>query len=111
MATRTISAGQLILATGVRDELPAVPGLAERWGQASFTAMATELNEGRIGIIAGTPMAMHQGLMLPDWGSPTLFLNGVFMPTHDERAQLQRRGTQVEAHLSSASTLRRMSCW
>ena len=100
VATRTISAGRLILATGVRDELPAVPGLAERWGRSVFHCPychGYELNEGRIGIIAGTPMAMHQGLMLPDWGSPTLFLNGVFTPTHDERAQLQRRGTQIEA--------------
>ena len=73
VATRTISASRLILATGVRDELPAVPGLAERWGRSVFhcpTAMATELNEGRIGIIAGAdghaPGADAAGLGQPD---------------------------------------------
>jgi len=34
-----------------------------------------EMNAGRIGIIAASPLAQHHVLMLPDWGSPTLFLN------------------------------------
>ncbi|HEY0819425.1 MAG TPA: NAD(P)/FAD-dependent oxidoreductase [Rhizobacter sp.] len=95
-----VSAGRLVLATGVRDELPAVPGLAERWGRSVFHCPychGYELDAGPIGIIAATPMAQHQGIMLPDWGTPTLFLNGVYTPTDDELAALARRGTRVEA--------------
>ncbi len=36
MRSEAISAGRLILATGVRDQLPTVPRLAEHWVVASF---------------------------------------------------------------------------
>lgn len=94
-----VSAGRLVLATGVRDELPPVPGLAERWGRSVFHCPychGYEMDAGPVGIIAGSPLAHHQALMLPDWGVTTLFLNGVYTPSDDERAALQRRGTKLE---------------
>ena len=48
---------------------------------------------GAIGVIATSPMAMHQAAMLPDWGPTTLFLNDAFTPSADELALLARRGT------------------
>lgn len=95
-----VSAGRLILATGVRDELPPVPGLAERWGRSVFHCPychGYELGGGDIGVIAATPMAQHHAVMLPDWGRVTLFLNGVYTPSAEERAELARRGARVEA--------------
>lgn len=97
---RAVSAGRLILATGVRDELPPVPGLAERWGSSIFHCPychGYELEAGDIGIIAATPMAHHHAVMLPDWGRVTLFLNGVYAPGDAELAELAKRGTRVEA--------------
>lgn len=94
-----ISAGRLIIATGVRDELPPVPGLAERWGRSIFHCPychGYEMNAGPIGIIAASPLALHHALMLPDWGSPTLFLNGAYTPSAEDLATIARRGTQVE---------------
>ncbi len=94
-----ISAHRLIIATGVRDELPPVPGLAERWGRSIFHCPychGYEMNAGRIGIIAASPLALHHALMLPDWGSPTLFLNGAYTPSDEDLAAIARRGTQVE---------------
>lgn len=95
-----ISAGRLILAFGVRDELPAVPGLAERWGHSVFHCPychGYEMDAGRIGIVASSALAQHHAIMLPDWGTPTLFLNGAYTPSEEELAALTRRGTQVEA--------------
>jgi thioredoxin reductase len=102
VGSETISAGRLILATGVRDELPPVPGLAERWGRSVFHCPychGYEMNAGPIGIIAASPLALHHALMLPDWGSPTLFLNGAYTPTAEDLAAIDRRGTQVEPAL------------
>lgn len=102
MGSESISAKRLIIATGVRDELPPVPGLAERWGRSVFHCPychGYEMDAGRIGIIAASPLAQHHALMLPDWGSPTLFLNGAYTPTADELAAITRRGTQVETVL------------
>lgn len=95
-----VSAGRLILASGVRDELPPVPGLAERWGRSVFHCPychGYEMDAGRIGIVASSALAQHHAMMLPDWGTPTLFLNGAYTPNADELAALARRGTQVEA--------------
>ena len=99
VGSTTVSAGRLILATGVRDILPPVAGLAERWGRSVFHCPychGYELDAGEIGVIAATPMAQHHAHMLPDWGRTTLFLNGVYRPNDEELAALARRGTHVE---------------
>ena len=97
---QVVEATRLVLATGVRDELPAVAGLAERWGHSVFHCPychGYELAAGPIGIVASSEMAHHHALMLPDWGSPTLFLNDAYRPSDEELAVFARRGTQVEA--------------
>jgi thioredoxin reductase len=93
------TARRLILATGVVDELPDVPGLSERWGQRVFHCPychGYELDGGPIGVLAASPMAIHQASMLPDWGPTTLFLNQVLEPDVDQLAMLTRRGVAVE---------------
>jgi len=93
-------AKRLILATGVVDELPGIDGLQERWGKRVFHCPychGYELGQGRIGVLATSPLAMHHALMLPDWGSTTLFTNGVFTPNAEQQAQLDRRGVSVES--------------
>ncbi|MGN8153006.1 NAD(P)/FAD-dependent oxidoreductase [Agrobacterium sp. 22094] len=90
---------RLIIAAGVTDDLPPIPGLHERWGQSVFHCPychGYELNQGRIGVIAASVLAIHHGLMLPDWGTTTLFTNGTFVPDQEQRAQLAARGTRVE---------------
>ncbi|HLL82098.1 MAG TPA: NAD(P)/FAD-dependent oxidoreductase [Longimicrobium sp.] len=93
------TARRLILATGVKDALPAIPGLAERWGRSVFHCPychGYELNQGRIGVLASSPLSMHHALMLPDWGPTTFFLNGTFTPDADQLAQLERRGVRIQ---------------
>ncbi|UII73816.1 NAD(P)/FAD-dependent oxidoreductase [Pseudomonas sp. HN11] len=95
----TFEGKRLILATGVVDVLPSIEGLEERWGKHVFHCPychGYELNQGRIGVLATSPLAMHHALMLPDWGTTTLFTNGVFTPDAEQQAQLDRRGVGVE---------------
>lgn len=73
-----IKAKKIIIATGVRDELPNIAGLAERWGQTIYHCPycdGYELNLGNIGMLASGLHSLHMALMLPDWGNTTLFLN------------------------------------
>lgn len=94
-----VAAARLVLATGVRDELPAVEGLAERWGRSIFHCPychGYEMEAGPIGIIASSEVAHHHAIMLPDWGTPTLFLNDSYRPTDDDIVAFARRGTTVE---------------
>ena len=94
----TLQARRLVLATGVADELPPLPGLAERWGRSVFHCPychGYELDRGRIGVLAWGPLALHHALMLPDWGTVTLFLNDAFEPDEAQRAALCGRGVTL----------------
>lgn len=95
----TFNARRLILASGVTDELPDIPGLAERWGRQVFHCPychGYELDKGNIGVLASSPLAIHQALMLPDWGATTLFLNGAFQPDAEQSEKLAQRGVLLE---------------
>jgi thioredoxin reductase len=110
-ATRTpsgfeVSAGdvvlatrRLVLATGVVDELPALPGLAERWGRSVFHCPychGFELDSGAIGVLASGPMSLHLAMLLPDWGRVTLFVNQAFEPDESQVQLLHGRGVSIE---------------
>lgn len=93
-------ARRLVLATGVADTLPEVPGLAQRWGRHVFHCPychGYELQQGRIGVLATSALSLHQALLLPDWGTTTLLLNGSFSPDAQQLAKLQSRGVSIEA--------------
>lgn len=92
------SGRRLVLAAGVRDTLPELPGLAERWGRHVFHCPychGYELQQGRIGVLATSPLSVHQALMLPDWGPTTFFLHEQPRPSNDELQQLQARGVSI----------------
>lgn len=92
-------AQRLVLATGMADELPAIPGLAERWGGSLFHCPychGYELEQGRIGVLATSAHSFHHAMMLPDWGTVTFFLNGVFEPDAEQLARLRARGVAIE---------------
>jgi thioredoxin reductase len=95
-----LRARRLILATGVTDTLPAVPGLLERWGRTVLHCPychGYEVADRRLGILAVSSMSMHQALLLPDWsGDVTLFTNGSFTPDEEQRAALAARAVLLE---------------
>jgi len=96
----TLRARRLVLATGVADELPAVEGLAERWGKTVFHCPychGYELDQGAIGVLASSPLSMHHALLLPDWGPTTFLLNGAFEPDAGQLQALAARAVTVEA--------------
>jgi thioredoxin reductase len=63
---RTLSARRLLVATGLVDELPDVPGLAERWGRDVLPCPychGWEARDRAVGVLATGPMAVHQALL------------------------------------------------
>lgn len=90
-------AHRVIMALGLKDELPPVSGLEERWGKSVFHCPfchGYELNQGKIAVLATSPASEHHGLMLPDWGPTTYFTNGQFEPEHPDA--LAKRGAVIE---------------
>jgi thioredoxin reductase len=93
-----IAARRLILATGVVDELPPIPGLEERWGRSVYHCPychGYELGQGRIGVLATGEHSFHQAMMLPDWGPTTLFVNDAFEPDAAQAAMLAARSVEI----------------
>jgi thioredoxin reductase len=61
---------RLVLAAGVVDELPAIPGLRKRWGRTVFHCPychAYELGRGPLAVLATCPMSLHQTVLVSDW--------------------------------------------
>lgn len=96
---RTARARRLVLATGVSDTLPDVPGLKERWGATVLHCPychGYEVRDRPLGVLANHPMAAHQAAMIPDWGPTTLFTQGRFEPDAEQMAHLAARGVTIE---------------
>ncbi|VWB67132.1 thioredoxin reductase [Burkholderia arboris] len=92
------SADRLILATGIRDELPALPGLAERWGVSVLHCPychGYEVSGQRLGVLATHPLSVHQAILIPDWGPTTWFTQGVVEENDEEAALLAARGVRI----------------
>jgi thioredoxin reductase len=94
------AARRLVLATGVADELPAIPGLAERWGATAFHCPychGYELPRGHLGVLATSEASLHQAALVNEWANATtLFLNGAFEPDPAQLAELAARRIAVE---------------
>ncbi|HEX4513639.1 MAG TPA: NAD(P)/FAD-dependent oxidoreductase [Polyangiaceae bacterium] len=74
---------KLILATGVRDELPEIPGLRERWGQTAFSCPycdGYERKMGKLGVVASADIAPHYAVIVSQWGSETTLFADVDAP-------------------------------
>ncbi|WP_380164116.1 NAD(P)/FAD-dependent oxidoreductase [Jannaschia sp. R86511] len=96
---RTLRARRLLVTTGLLDELPDVPGLAERWGHDVLHCPFCHGHEVRgqaVGVLATGPLSVHQALMWRGWTDDvTLFLNGAVEPDEQQWEQLAARDVAV----------------
>ncbi len=99
IGSRTVAARRLLAATGLRDELPDVPGLAARWGIDVLHCPychGWEVKDKRIGILATGPAALHQALLFRQLSSHvTLLQHAGPEPAGQQRAQLDALGITV----------------
>lgn len=94
-----VSARKAILAFGLRDSLEPIPGLQERWGKSVLHCPychGYEFSDRPLGVLARTPMSVHQACLVAEWGPTTLFLNGVELDP-EGAASLARHGVAVES--------------
>jgi thioredoxin reductase len=92
-------ATRLVLATGVRDILPDVPGLAGQRGKTVLHCPychGYEVAGGPLGVLATGPMSLHQAELISDWGDVTLFANGLLEPDAEQARALEKRGIRFE---------------
>ncbi|PTH86056.1 thioredoxin reductase [Streptomyces sp. A244] len=73
---RSVRARRLVVATGLKDELPAVPGVAERFGRDVLHCPfchGWEVRDQPFGVLATGPASVHQALMVSQWSKDVRF--------------------------------------
>jgi len=97
---QTLTANRLILATGVVDELPPIPGLEERWGKSVLHCPycdGYEVADRRLGVLATMDESLHQAAVLVDWSANiVVFTNGAVSPDEATRRSLSAKGVLIE---------------
>ena len=91
----------LIVATGIDDQLPDIPGLTERWGSSVLHCPychGWEVQDRRIGILGTVPMGLHQAQLVRQWSDQVVFFTaavGELDPPME--ARLRARGIDLVA--------------
>jgi thioredoxin reductase len=99
-AGQSLTARRLIVATGVTDVLPPIPGLAERWGKDVLHCPychGWEVRDQRFAVIAATPHAAHQAQLVRQWSDRvTLFTRGLIELDDQTRRTFASRDVVVD---------------
>lgn len=96
---KSITATRLVLAYGIVDILPEIPGLTPRWGKTVIHCPychGYEFKGKQLGVLNLQAGSAHQALLVADWGPVAFFLNGRPSPDEKVLAQLAARGVKLE---------------
>jgi len=96
----TVAARRILLATGMIDELPDLPGYAELWGRSIFQCPychGWEVRDQAFGFLAPSPETLGFGLLLRGWTDRvTVLTDGRFEVPDDARTSLTHGGVALD---------------
>jgi thioredoxin reductase len=95
---RQLSARRLLVATGLRDELPDIPGLRERWARDVLHCPychGHEVRDQPLGVLGGSPDAVRYAQIIRQWSSDVVYFTPDGTLTADERSQLVARSIGI----------------
>ena len=96
---RTVSARRLLVTTGLTDELPAIPGIEQRWGRDVVHCPychGWEVRDEEIAILSTSTMTVHQALLFRQLSPRVSVLTHTGPPlTERELEELAARGVAV----------------
>jgi thioredoxin reductase len=93
-----ISARRLLVTTGLRDELPGIPGLRERWARDVLHCPychGHEVRDRRLGVLGGSPGAVRYAQIVRQWTHDLVYFTPPETLTAVERSQLVARAIGV----------------
>ncbi|PRZ42440.1 thioredoxin reductase [Antricoccus suffuscus] len=97
---RVVLARKLVVATGLRDELPDIEGLADYWGRGVAVCPycdGYEVRDRRIGVLATSQMSVPYTQLVRQWSSSVVYLaDTVGPPTGADRMGFDARGIEIE---------------
>jgi thioredoxin reductase len=93
-----LHARRVLVTTGLRDDLPDIPGVRERWGRDLLHCPychGYEVRDQPLGVLGGTPEALIHAHIVRQWSADVVyFANGQAL-TADERQQLVARAVGI----------------
>jgi thioredoxin reductase len=93
-----ISARRLLVTTGLRDELPDIPGLRDRWARDVLHCPychGHEVRDRQLGVLGGTPGAVRYTHVVRQWTHDLVYITLPDILTATERTQLLARAIGV----------------
>jgi thioredoxin reductase len=94
-----VEAGRVLVTSGLRDELPDVPGLAALWGTdvvACPYCHGYEVRDRPLGVLAGGPSAVAKAALIREWSADTVLFTDGYLPSGDEHERLAAAAVVVE---------------
>ncbi|MFD3694752.1 NAD(P)/FAD-dependent oxidoreductase [Streptomyces sp. NPDC058646] len=94
----TVRARRLLVATGLVDELPGLPGIRERWGRDVLHCPychGWEVRDQPLAVLATGPVSVHQAQLWRNWSEHVTLLAHTWPLTAQDRELLAALGVAV----------------
>src|SRR6478735_3866087 len=95
---RALHARRIMLATGVTDELPDIPGVRERWARDLLHCPychGWEVRDQPLGVLGTLPGSVVHAHLVRQWSDDVAFFVNTFELTEAEQVQLEARGVRI----------------
>jgi thioredoxin reductase len=95
---RSLRARRILVTTGLRDEIPDIPGAHERWGRDLLHCPychGYEVRDQPLGVIGGNPEAIAHAHLIRQWSADVVFFTNGTTITTEQREQFRAHGIDV----------------
>jgi thioredoxin reductase len=95
---QVLRARSVVVATGLRDELPDIPGVRDRWGRDVVHCPychGYEFRDQAIGVLGTSPGAVFHAQLLRQWSADVTLFAHTLALTDEDRGTLEARGVDV----------------
>jgi len=93
-----LQARRVLVATGLRDDVPDIPGVRERWGRDLLHCPychGYEVRDRPLGVLGGNPEALTHAHIVRQWSDDVVFFADGATLTADQRQQLVARAIGI----------------
>jgi thioredoxin reductase len=93
-----LTARRVLVTTGLRDEVPDIPGVRERWGRDLLHCPychGYEVRDEPLGVLGGAPNAVEHALLIRQWSDDVTYFPHTDTLNDDETGRLAARDIDV----------------
>ncbi|MFJ7214866.1 NAD(P)/FAD-dependent oxidoreductase [Amycolatopsis sp. NPDC098790] len=95
---RELTARRVLVATGVHDDLPDLPGLRESWGTDAVTCPychGYEVRDQPLGVLGTEPLSVEHALLVRQWSPDVVYFPHTVPLSEEDRTRLDARGIRI----------------